>query len=212
MNKCESCCKPTCKETAAFFWRPDLSCPSIPPSSPTAGPTGGCWWLFHSSLTITIHLLIWLREAEIWALFLCWFLVFPPQPVLDIPVPQRGCATHTVPGWVLGKRSFPVGARAVLKRDISPCNSITQNKKLKLEHSAINAGSIDSCAAPSWLINPRCSSEPIPAPASLHQEPNRRTGEAEIPSWRDLLSAQSSNTTHFPKPPQFLVLRTSPGL
>lgn len=39
-----------------------------------------------------------------------------------------------------------------------------------------------------------------------HQEPNGRTGEAEIPSWRDLLSAQSSNTTHFPKPPQFLVL------
>lgn len=121
-----------------------------------------------------------------------WFLVFSLQPVLGIPVPQRGRATRAVAGWVLGKGPLSVGSRAVLKRDISPFNSITQNKKPKLEHSAINAGSIDSCAAPSWLINPRCSYKPIPAPASPQREPNGRISEAEIPSRADLSPARSS--------------------
>lgn len=84
-----------------------------------------------------------------------------------------------------------MGPRAVPKRDISPCNYITQNKKLKLEHSAINAGSIDFCTAPSWLINSRCCYKPIPAPASLQQETNGRISKAEIPSCTDLLSPRS---------------------
>lgn len=83
-----------------------------------------------------------------------------------------------------------MGPRAVPKRDISPCNYITQNKKPKLQHSAINAGSIDFCTAPSWLINSRCSYKPIPALASLQQEINGRISKAEIPSRTDLLSPQ----------------------
>lgn len=92
----------------------------------------------------------------------------------------------------------------MLKRDISPCNYITQNKKPKLKHSAINAGSIDFCTAPSWLINSRCSYKPIPALASPQQETNGRISKAEIPSCTDLLSARS-----FKKP---RALHRSPSL
>lgn len=66
------------------------------------------------------------------------------------------------------------------KRDISACNYITQNKKTKLEHGAINAGSIDFCPAPSWLINSRCSYKPIPVQAALQQETNARRSKGKI--------------------------------
>lgn len=69
----------------------------------------------------------------------------------------------------------PQGRGLLLKRDISGCNYITQNKKTKLEHSAINAGSIDFCPAPSCLINSRCSYEPLPAQAGLCD--GRQAGE-----------------------------------
>lgn len=95
-----------------------------------------------------------------------------------------------------------MGTRAVPKRDISPCNYITQNKKPKLQHSAINAGSIDFCTAPSWLINSRCSYKTIPALASLQQEINGRILKAEIPSCTDLLSPRSfKKTMHSPPLP-----------
>lgn len=68
------------------------------------------------------------------------------------------------------------------KRDISACNYITQNKKTKLEHGAINAGSIDFCPAPSWLINSRCSYKPIPAQAALQRENNARRSKGKIPA------------------------------
>lgn len=66
------------------------------------------------------------------------------------------------------------------KRDISACNYITQNKKTKLEHGTINAGSIDFCPAPSWLINSRCSYKPIPVQAALQQETNARRSKGKI--------------------------------
>lgn len=145
-----------------------------------------------------------------------WFFGFLSPASAGHPHPTaRMCHPALWQGWVLGKGSFPTGCRAVLKRDISPCNSITQNKKPKLEHSAINAGSIDSCAAPSWLINPRCSYKPIPAAASPQQEPNERTWKAEIPPCPDLLSARGFKHHTLPKTtsvPGAVLGNASPGL
>lgn len=98
------------------------------------------------------------KEAESWGLFLLRFLVSSLWPTPGTHIPQLAVGTDT------GKKDlFPWEARVVPKRDISACNYITQNKKPQLEHSAINAGSIDFCPAPSCLINSRCSYKPVPA-------------------------------------------------
>lgn len=84
----------------------------------------------------------------------------------------------------------------LFKRDISSCNYITQNKRTKLEHSAINAGNIDFCTVPNWLINSRCSCKPIPEQTSLQYEANMRILNFEIPSYNNLLLPHSLENIH----------------
>lgn len=106
------------------------------------------------------------------------------------------CCSDKEQSWCGEKTLFPRDKGLLPKRDISCCNYIPQNKKTKLEHGAINAGNIDFCTVPSWLINSRCSYKPIPAQASLQYEANMRILNCEIPSCNHLLLLHTRKNIH----------------